>query len=142
MRAVLLLFIIAVLAWVTGCPLAPTTDPSTITLDSGFSVEVRSGNTTGQDESAVCSGFFPRAPTLRLTIAVGLPDMIIRVESMTADADVAVLVRGPDGTLCASGARPELAREFWQSGEYEIFVGTTERDTSADYRVAFFEAPA
>jgi hypothetical protein len=57
--------------------------------------------------------------------------------SVSGDRNLSLLVKGPDGIYCRSGQSPELSGA-WLSGQYEIWVGTTNGDR-ANYQLSVSE---
>jgi hypothetical protein len=129
----------AAMAVLTGAPAFAQNvdlDPTygTTVLDTGFQpdpfvVQVRSGGSIDAESiNPGCKGFIASAPDVRISFNAGSLPLIISVAS---DVDTTLVVNGPDGAWYCDddggqyGHNPSLRFSHPQSGQYDIWIGTS-----------------
>jgi len=96
-------------------------DPFVVQVQSGGSIDAQSINPG-------CKGFIASAPDARVNFTAGALPLIISVAS---DADTTLVVNGPDGAWYCDddggqyGHNPALRFSHPQSGQYDIWIGTS-----------------
>ena len=115
-------------------PIAPkfTPDPQVYSGNAGGDVPLTS-IATGK-VNGLCQGFTQPTPNHTLLVQKDFGFLALKV---SADRDLSLLVKGPDGIYCRSGKTAELSGA-WMEGKYEIWVGTIDGDR-IDYRLTASE---
>ncbi len=115
-------------------PIAPkfTPDPQVYSGNAGGDfplTAIATSKVNGQ-----CQGFTQQIPNHTLIVQKDFGFLALKV---SADRDLSLLVKGPDGIYCRSGKTAELSGA-WMEGKYEIWVGTIDGDR-IDYRLTASE---
>jgi hypothetical protein len=115
-------------------PIAPkfTPDPQVYTGKAGGDVPVQSIATSGANGQ--CQGLTGQRPNHALTVQKNFGLLSLKV---SGNANLSLLVKGPDGVYCRSGKDPEVSGA-WVAGSYEIWVGTPNGDR-IDYQLSISE---
>ena len=128
-----------------GCPAATggngnsdlNDDPSTVAVfaGDGFVATTRAGQATGQQETAICDGWFPLEGNHVLNIRDGV-SLTVRI---TGDTEPRLWVLCGQSNFCGtivSENTAELSR-FWNTGSCEVFAGTPDESGELDYTLEF-----
>jgi len=120
----------------------------TLTLDKQTTSGTMTGTTGGTTslpavvsnsdrQNQKCIGFGDPTPYHTLVLKQPFSSLTLRVNS--GGGDTTLLVSGPGGVRCAaageSGADAGLQQGDWQSGTYQIWVGTMTPNTNLNYRL-------
>jgi hypothetical protein len=126
--------------FIAGCAGAPVPDDNdddetatNVTVDSGFTSAHREGSTTGQQEQAICAGWFPSTPNHTLLID---ESSSLTVRASSAGDEKLWVVFG-QSNYCGDGATAQEISRVWGTGTYQIYVGTTTQGAQLDYELDF-----
>ena len=81
-----------------------------------------------------CQGLANVTPNHTLTVLKNFGFLSL---SVAGDRELSLLVKGPDGTYCRNGKKPELTGA-WMAGKYEIWIGTANGDRTT-YQLSISE---
>ncbi len=99
-----------------------------------YIIAVGAGGTVDKASMGLACGFTTSSPTFRFTLSGGASEGFLRIFYMTSDdTDTTLVVRTPDQQwLCADdspyGIAPVIDIEYAPSGQYNVWVGTHQRD--------------
>lgn len=125
----------------------PVSAQNTVTIDDDIATQpiTLSGNTSGnleviemsQTESTptgYCDGYISPQPNHLLELESFFDYLKLEVES---PADTTVLIKGNGGVWCNddSGSANPMIEGQWQQGQYQVWVGSYQPDTSNSYQI-------
>lgn len=101
---------------------------------SGGDTSVREITRIKNTATGHCNGYVRPQPNHLLELGSSFDFLRLQVESST---DTTILVRGPGGFWCNddAGTANPLIEGQWQSGIYQIWVGSYQAETSNDYQL-------
>jgi hypothetical protein len=113
-------------------------DPLVVRGMSGGSIPGRQLAERSETPTGPCTGFVDETPghTLNLKSAFNYLKLLVQ-----SPQDTTIIVRGPGGTWCNDdfeGKNPGIVGE-WLPGEYEIWVGSYEKDKYFPYTLQITE---
>lgn len=127
------------------CHPAFAQDTVTINDDIATKPITLSGNTSGnlkaievsQTESTAtgyCDGYISPQPNHLIELESYFDSLRLEIES---SADTTVLIKGNGGVWCNddSGSANPIVEGQWREGQYKVWVGSYQPDTSNDYQI-------
>jgi hypothetical protein len=127
--------------------MAQTPNFGTLTLGNGKMTGVLRGRTGGTTSLPAIISTRDRDKNTCLGFGSPMPDVVLKLQqrvskltlTLTNAKDATLLVSGPGGVRCVDGDGSntvELEDEDWQSGTYQIWVGTINKNDKRDYRLS------
>ncbi|MEM8721983.1 MAG: hypothetical protein AAGE84_22260 [Cyanobacteria bacterium P01_G01_bin.39] len=101
---------------------------------SGGSIVAQEVAQTKNTATGFCNGYVNSQPNHLLNIESFAPYLRLEIAS---DADTTIIIKGPGGVWCnddSDDANPMIEGQ-WQSGLYQVWVGSYQVNSSHDYQI-------
>lgn len=108
-----------------------------VSVAAGFTIATRVGTSTGQQEAAVCEGWFPLEPNHTVTIEGGL-NMTV---TLVGASDPRLWILCGESHFCGAETAENTwtINRFWTAGTCEVYVGAPSEGEQLQYTLEFLE---
>lgn len=122
---------------VAGCNAPGGDDPTAreVTIATGFGTRERSGSTVGEQEVAICNGWFP----MTANHVVDIEDALNMTVQASSAGDERLWITFGQSNFCGEGTDAQAVMRFWGTGTVQVYVGTATQGAQLDYDLEFIE---